>query len=65
MGKERTKLEGWRKLVLSRREGEAIVIDGPAIIETVKARSGRASTAIYAPPSTTVLREEVEPTHKR
>lgn len=49
--------EGWRRLVLDRREGEAIRIDGPARIVVVGFLDRRVRLAIEAPPETTVTRE--------
>ncbi len=46
-------------LVLSRKVGEAIVIDGGIVIRVVEVQGGRVRLAIDAPRSTRVDREEV------
>jgi len=47
-------------LVLSRKDGEGITVDGPARIVLVKGRHGKARLGVVAPATTTVLREELD-----
>jgi carbon storage regulator len=46
-------------LVLSRKVGEAIVIDGGIVIRVAEVHGGRVRLAIEAPRSTRVDREEI------
>ena len=46
-------------LVLSRKPGESLVIDGQAVITIVRATPGKVSIAITAPATTQVVREEL------
>jgi len=59
MRPRRQRREGGKGLVLSRRLGESITIDGPATITLVRASDGRARLAIEAPEATTILRGEL------
>ena len=45
-------------LVVGRRVGEGVDIDGPAFIRVVQIRGGRAVLQIIAPDSTRILRDE-------
>lgn len=47
-------------LVLSRKNGEGITVDGPARIVLVNGRNGKARLGVEAPATTTVLREELD-----
>lgn len=47
-------------LVLGRRPGQSIVVDGPAVIEVLETREGRVKLGVRAPRSTLVLRGELE-----
>ena len=46
-------------LVLTRKPGEAIVIDGPAVIEFISDRGGRTRVGIRASRKTRILRDEL------
>ena len=46
-------------LVLSRKEGQRIVVGGKVVITIVESRSGRVRIGIEAPPEVSVHREEV------
>jgi len=46
-------------LVLCRKLGEQIVIDGRIVVCVVKIRRGRVQLAIEAPPEVTVVRREL------
>lgn len=46
-------------LVLSRRVGEEIVIDGKICLTVIEARGRRVTLGIVAPPSVSVHRQEV------
>lgn len=46
-------------LVLSRKIGTRIVVDGPAVIEIVEIRGDKVRLGVTAPESTTIHREEV------
>lgn len=46
-------------LTLTRRKGEAIRFDGPAIVEIVRLSPSRVVVRCYAPASTQILREEL------
>jgi carbon storage regulator CsrA len=52
-------------LVLTRKDGEGITVDGPARIVLVKGRHGKARLGVVAPATTTVLREEVDDNEQR
>ena len=47
------------RLVLTRDVGQAVVIDGPAVVRVVRARRGEVRLAVEADRSTKVDREEV------
>lgn len=47
-------------LVLSRKLGEEIIIDGNIRVKVVSVRNGRVRLAIDAPPEIPVNREEIE-----
>lgn len=46
-------------LVLSRKEGESIVIDGPAVVHVLDRRKGAVKLGIEAPREVNVRRGEV------
>jgi carbon storage regulator len=46
-------------LVLSRKVGERIIIDGKIVIEVVQVKGNRVRLGIEAPPHAPVLREEL------
>ena len=46
-------------LVLTRKDGERIVIDGGITVEVVEAQGGRVRLGISAPPEVRVMREEL------
>ena len=46
-------------LVLQRKVGQAIVIDGRVLVTVTKVRSNRVSLGITAPAGTPVLRKEI------
>jgi carbon storage regulator CsrA len=46
-------------LVLQRKVGQAIVIDGQVLVTVTKVRSNRVSLGITAPEGTPVLRKEI------
>ena len=48
-----------RNLILSRKEKEAVIIDGRAEIEIVKVSGSRVKIKIKSPKTTTVLRKEL------
>lgn len=52
--------EGTRMLVLTRREGERVVIGADVVVEIVEVRGDRIRLGITAPRSVAVHREEVK-----
>ena len=48
-------------LILTRKHGEAITVDGPATIYIHEVIGDRVKVAIEAPRETTILRSELEP----
>lgn len=46
-------------LLLDRRKGEAITVDGPARVTIVRMKGGRVKLGIEAEPTTKVLRAEI------
>lgn len=48
-------------LRISRRNGEAVTVDGPATIRIIKSGRGHVSLNIDAPAETTILRDELQP----
>lgn len=46
-------------LVLTRKPGEKVVVDGGIVITVVTARDGRVKLAIEAPPHVSILRGEL------
>ena len=59
--------ESWTHLVLTRKPGESIRIDGPAEVEIVDMHSGRSRISVRAPRTTKILRTEIAdkpPTHR-
>ena len=48
-------------LVLSRRQGEKIVIDGRITVVVSQLKGGRVRVAIDAPPEVSILRGELQP----
>lgn len=48
-------------LILTRKESEAITVDGPAEIRVLSVQGNRVRLGITADRETTVLREEVPP----
>lgn len=46
-------------LLLTRREGEGIVIDGDIHVSVSKIKGSRATLYIQAPPEVTILRDEL------
>lgn len=50
-------------LVLSRKVGEKLVIDGNITVEVVKIQGNRISLGISAPSDVKILRGELEQTH--
>jgi carbon storage regulator len=46
-------------LVLSRKEGERIVIGGTIVVTIVETRGGRVRIGVDAPPEVPILRDEV------
>lgn len=46
-------------LVLSRKIGTRIVVDGPAVIEIVEIRGDKVRLGVTAPNTTTIDREEI------
>ena len=51
-------------LVLDRKQGESVVIDGPAVVTVVRTASGRIKIGIEAAPEVKVLRGELVKTHE-
>jgi carbon storage regulator len=49
-------------LVITRKEGERIVIDDDIVITVVEAKRGSVRIGIDAPPEVTVVREDAQPT---
>lgn len=49
-------------LVLDRREGEAITVDGPACITILRLKGGRVKIGVEADRTVKVMRAELEPT---
>jgi carbon storage regulator CsrA len=48
------------RLSLSRRNGEAVVVDGPACVRVLVSKRGRVRILVEAPESTRVRREELD-----
>ncbi|MEO8498826.1 MAG: carbon storage regulator, partial [Planctomycetota bacterium] len=48
-------------LVLSRRQGEEIIIDGRITVVITQLKGGRVRVAIDAPPEVSILRGELRP----
>jgi len=46
-------------LVLTRKPGEKVVVDGGIVIRVVTARNGRVRLAIEAPPDVSIMRGEL------
>lgn len=46
-------------LILSRRRGETLVIDGPCTLRFLESRAGRMTVEIVAAPEVTILRGEL------
>jgi carbon storage regulator len=53
------KLQGGVMLVLTRKAGESVVLDGKIIVRVLGAQNGRVRLGIEAPDDVLVLREEV------
>lgn len=52
-------------LVLSRKEDETIVVDGPAVIRVQRIHLKRVEIAVEAPPSTSIVRGELSEENPR
>jgi carbon storage regulator len=48
-------------LVLSRKAGEKLVIDGNITVEVIRIQGNRITLGIIAPPDVKILRSELEP----
>lgn len=65
---ERTKAQGQARekrglLVLSRKEGEQVRIDGPCLIEVLELRGDKVRIGFIAPETTKIIRTELEQPH--
>lgn len=52
-------------LVLTRKKGQAIILDGPAIVRLVRTKGGAAVIRIEAPRTTAIVREEISEARKQ
>lgn len=65
---ERTKAQGQAReerglLVLTRKKGEQVRIDGPCLIEVLELRGDKVRIGFIAPETTTIVRTELERPH--